>query len=163
MTAPVLFLDCDGVINCRSSWGHGRREPARCDQDKVDRVLQVVAATGCKIVLSSTWRRDGRNSPFVQRLCDVGIGAHFHDDWRTRDLPLVINPHEIIVSTDIRGSEIAEWLSRHPEVTSFAIVDDDDDMLPGQADRVVLTSFEHGIQDEHCERLIALLSEGRPS
>lgn len=163
MSAPVLFLDCDGVINCRSSWGHGRREPARYDLDKIGRVLRVITVTGCKIVLSSTWRRDGRNSPFVRCLVDWGIGDHFHDDWRTRDLPLVINEHEIIVSTNVRGSEIAEWLGRHPEVTTFAIVDDDDDMLPAQAERFVLTSFEHGIQDEHCERLIALLSEGCPS
>jgi hypothetical protein len=32
----------------------------------------------------------------------------------------------------IRGEEIKAWLHQHPEVTRYAIVDDDSDMLPEQ-------------------------------
>jgi hypothetical protein len=57
-----------------------------------------------------------------------------------------------------RGSEIAEWLSRHPEVDRYAIVDDDSDMLPEQVPFFVQTSFETGMTDEHAAKLIEVLN-----
>jgi hypothetical protein len=55
-----------------------------------------------------------------------------------------------------RGHEIQAWLSRHREVTEFAIVDDNSDMAHLR-DRLVLTSWATGMLDEHADRLVAML------
>ena len=47
----VLFLDVDGVLNRCGKSAQGLEE------DKVALLKQIVAATGCRIVLSSTWRK----------------------------------------------------------------------------------------------------------
>lgn len=148
---PILFLDVDGVLNHRDIFGGPR--PHLC-RKAVDRLNRVVTATGCKIVLSSTWRKMDAH---VDELRAFGGFPSPHEDWRTIDMPFIVR-NGLIVSTAMRGNEIAEWLSRHPEVTRYAIVDDDSDMLPEQMPFFVQTSFETGLTDEHASRLTALLS-----
>lgn len=53
----------------------------------------------------------------------------------------------------LRGEEIAEWLVKHPEVTDYAILDDDSDMLPEQ-----FCKFHHcdgwfGLSPNHLYRI----------
>ena len=55
-----------------------------------------------------------------------------------------------------RGMEIQEWLDRHPEVTHYAIVDDNADMLPHQW--LFQTTFERGLTAEITEAIIAHLN-----
>jgi hypothetical protein len=59
----------------------------------------------------------------------------------------------------IRGDEIDEWLSRHTEVSRYAIVDDIDDLLPKQRRYFVHTSYDLGLLDKHVKRLAAILGE----
>lgn len=142
MSASVLFLDIDGVLNCYETWDRPRIGMYRIDPERVDLLNDIVATTGCLIVVSSTWRRD---RDCRQILRDYGFTGTFPPEWRTP-----------VLST--RGREIERWLSRNP-VTSYAIVDDDDDdMLPEQMPHFVQTSFEHGLTRLHADRLIALLS-----
>jgi len=72
-----------------------------------------------------------------------------HEDWRTKES----------CDDQIRGDEIDEWLSRHPEVSRFAIVDDVDDFLPKQRRYFVHTSYDLGLLDKHVKRLVAILGE----
>lgn len=60
-----------------------------------------------------------------------------------------------------RGHEIQAWLDAHPERERFAIVDDSDDMAHLKA-WLVRTDHEHGLLDEHCERLVAMLGKRGP-
>src|SRR3546814_6841131 len=91
------------------------------------------------------------------RLLAAGFKGIFHEDWRTRfhgELPDRWRNRR-------RGGEIAEWLSRHPEVSVYAIVDDDSDMLPEQRHAFVQTRFEDGIapdrSEEHTSELQSLM------
>lgn len=148
----VIFLDCDGVLNhvgtFRAYRAAGTPSAFPLDQDACDLFRGVCEATGAKAVLSSAWR----GIPEGERLLrDRGALKHWHRDKRTKQLPY----H----SGHTRGAEIAEWLSRHPEVTEYAIVDDDSDMLPEQMPRFVQTDFEAGgLTKAHADRLIALFS-----
>ena len=54
--------------------------------------------------------------------------------------------------------EIAAWLNEHPDVRSWAIVDDDPGMLPSQLERFVQTDFETGLTDAAAEQVKGLLS-----
>nr|USU32850.1 HAD domain-containing protein [Methylobacterium sp. OTU13CASTA1] len=145
---PVIFLDIDGVLNSRDCWDRLRGSRHKVDREKVALLNEVVAATGCRIVVSSVWRfgcgmgKDGCR-PILRH---YGLKARFRRDWRTprsRD--------------GIRGGEIADWLSRNGS-PPYAIVDDDSDMLPEQMARFVQTTFHAGLTREHADRLIALLS-----
>lgn len=109
----ILFLDIDGVLNSeRSSFAFDGYPHSFVDLDKFDWVAvslvnQLCNATGCKIVLSSTWR------------------LHFPISAASAALGLpIIDATPDHGSYDTRSSEVTAWLAAHPEVTSYAIVDD---------------------------------------
>ena len=51
-----------------------------------------------------------------------------------------------------RGVEVQEWLDRHPQVTHYAILDDEPDFLPGQW--LFKTTFTDGITEEIAQAVI---------
>lgn len=142
----VLFLDIDGVLNSTRSavalHGYPRVyavEDGSCfDQIAVHLIRGLCAASGAKIVLSSTWR--------------------LSDQWErigpALDLPIIDRTPSLLGP---RGAEIARWLADHPEVEQWAIVDDDSDMLDGQLSRFVKTSHFDGLTWEPFSRLCELL------
>lgn len=135
----IVFLDFDGVVSTP------RAHMARTDAPLPDRWIDPIAvklfnllceATDAAVVISSSWRLlyDGRES-FREMMLRNGFAAALHADWRTERID---GP---------RGDEVAEWLSRHPEVTAHAILDDESDFRDGQP--LVKTSMEFGLgQDD---------------
>lgn len=138
----VLFLDIDGVLNSvRTCVAYGGY-PHKLDQPAFDKVAikllqRLCDSAGVSVVLSSAWR----------------ITHDFRDVARAFDLPII----DRTPSIGLRGEEIAAWLSVHPEVESYAIVDDDGDMLPEQLSRFVQTSGHEGLSWSDYENLCALL------
>lgn len=150
----VLFLDIDGVLNSFKTAKEHKGFPLnftdlhlkRFDWDAVKRVKDICRRTGTQIVLSSSWRR---YFTFEE------VGQHLDLDIidATVTLSSFIEGRRIV-----RGDEIQEWLDRHPEVTQWAIVDDDCDMLDSQMDRFVNTCIDDGLTEEDAKALEALLS-----
>ncbi len=155
----VLFLDIDGVLN---GWPSQRTQEIMraCSEavhnrvifpDALDRLVRVVRATGCRIVLSSTWRQaDWRDRP----------GGH---EWCVRYL-LALHGIEVLARTGAhqsgphaRGQEIADWLDAFPGIDGFAIVDDCPEMLPEQQPYLVSTACAIGMLDGHADKLIEIL------
>jgi len=155
--SAILFLDVDGVLNHRAIFLGKRSGPPLCPA-AIARLRRVVDLAKCSVVLSSTWRT---LDLYVEQLRAAGGFPNPHSDWRTVEMHGRVENGIII--PDPRGAEIAEWLSRHPEVTQYAIVDDDGDMLPEQMPYFVQTSFDAGLTDEHAARLTALLAPSRPA
>ena len=58
----------------------------------------------------------------------------------------------------IRGVEIYNWLNNHKEVTKYAILDDEGDMLLWQKDNFFQTSWDTGITEEIAEKVTKHLS-----
>jgi hypothetical protein len=106
----AIFLDIDGVLNCRRT-SNPRNLPYVVDPVLLGRFHHLVAETGAHVVLSSTWRYDPaglfsarhHHVPFIDTIPDM--------------------PHQP------RRKEILAWLGQHPEVTRYAVLDDDDDEL----------------------------------
>lgn len=144
----VLFLDIDGVIlSGEELWAnHNRYLPPA----KIALVKEVCSRTGALIVVSSTWRmlEDCRG------LLEAAGLTCLHRDWRTAKNTKVGN---IWIGCP-RGREIQDWLDAHPEVSAYAIVDDDGDMLPEQMARFVQTPFATGVDRPHVEALVTALS-----
>jgi hypothetical protein len=106
----IVFLDIDGVLNTRHTQ-NPRNLPYIVDKTLVRRLKRLLARTKAKVVLSSTWRYDPAGLFSARRHGIPFIGC-------TPDLP-----HRA------RGKEIYAWLEKHPRVTRYAILDDDDDGL----------------------------------
>lgn len=137
----ALFLDIDGVLNSEE-WARSDRTRNLVDLDEValKRLQNIIATTGAKIVLSSTWR-------LVPELVQL---------LRKRGLDIFdLTPRHGAFGT--RNLEIAAWLEAH-DVESFAIVDDDEDAGYGSlAPHFVQTDFKVGLTTENANQLISLL------
>ena len=177
----VLFLDFDGVLNScrymRENWRRFEGSVLHRVSDAIDRAAvarlnQVVERTGAKVVISSSWRKSVTLSSLrrllrVTGFCGEVIGSTPIMKRDQIDVlvtfgagPLASVEERRTLRHVDRGHEIQRWLTEHPEVTRIAIVDDDTDMA-NLYDRLVLTDCEDGLQDEHVEALVALLSESR--
>lgn len=139
----VLFLDIDGVINSEQSavfWnregkdngGLSRRDPDFCPIACSNLLSIFEDCPDVKIVVSSTWRL-GETIESLEELLFTKVGI-------PRGTVVGITP----AFRGDRGLEIADWLKRHPEVTKFAIVDDDADMAHLMP-HLKHTSWRHGL------------------
>ena len=135
----IIFLDIDGVLN--DAFTTADLMDDRPKKEHLDCLKAIIDATGAKIVLSSTWRL------FPSARNDVknalrNVGLEFID--RTKELR-------------DRASEIQEWLSRHPEVDKFVILDDEE--ISGKfPNNLVQTTFYRGLLPEHVEKAIKILN-----
>lgn len=138
----VLFLDVDGVLNTHNNGGL-----YTLNKTRIRRLAQVVSTTGCKIVLSSTWRKDPialrrlSNRLFYRKI--KLIGTTTVDYFKQRQ---------------VRGDEIQLWLDTHA-VSKYAIVDDDSDFLDSQLPYFVKTDGNVGLTDHHVNKLIEILGK----
>ena len=158
---PILFLDVDGVLNHEAIFLRNIHPPL--DPELVARLNRLCEATGAQVVLSSSWRADAFSNGLEDDLRATGALRHAHPtDPRTKWLNAVSNGG--VIMARVRGAEITEWLSRHPEVTPYAIVDDSSDMLPEQMPRFVQTDFQAGgLTEHHAKALEALLLPPPPA
>jgi HAD domain in Swiss Army Knife RNA repair proteins len=106
----VIFLDVDGVLNCKRT-ANPRKLPYVVDRRLLARFKRLLDRTGAKVVLSSTWRYDPAGLFSAKHWGIPFIGT-------TPDMPK--RP---------RRDEIRAWLKKHPKVTRFAVIDDEDDEL----------------------------------
>jgi hypothetical protein len=134
----VLFLDFDGVLNSASTMKHGVH---LCNK-RIVMLSQLCKELDLKVVISSSWRILYSLSELKEMLHRTGFSG------RQRIID-VTNEH----NKGHRGTEINEWLTRHPEVTKYAIIDDDRDMLLEQQPYFVRTSWKTGLNQRACSKL----------
>lgn len=132
----VLFLDIDGVCNCASTTQRSRGFIG-IDPYMAFMVGKIQLDTGCKVVLSSSWRHfEGGRKEVEDQV------VHITD---------VTESEPYSVNHDQRGREIKRWLDEHPLVEKYAILDDDTDMLEEQQPNFFKTSWQTGITKEIAE------------
>lgn len=141
----VLFLDIDGVLNSSRTAVACKGYPleldgyhrAMFDDVAVGLIRGLCAKGGVSVVVSSAWR----------------ITHHWDAIGRALDLP-TMDRTPLLLGT--RGDEIQHWLDAHPEVTQYAIVDDDSDMLPSQHFNFVKTDGRNGLMWDDFTKLCAI-------
>lgn len=144
----VLFLDVDGVLNQCGKSNQGLMT------EQCDRLADICRQTGCKVVVSSTWRRYPRL--MEDRLLPMFRSRGIECIGQTPMLEKP-SPGGLVMVASARHEEITAWLADHPEVKQYAIVDDDKDADDG-AGRYVRTDSYEGLLDSHAAALICLLS-----
>lgn len=143
----VLFLDFDGVLTYTD---HMRKTKEVWDPVALNNLHDVVQATGCKIVVSSSWRHNHS----IAELSALLSMAHGIVIDKTPGMGQIFT-HD----NDGRGNCITQWLMEHGEgVRNWAIVDDSlGDMHPWMLSRIVATKSHEGLTWEKASELIALL------
>lgn len=148
--SPVLFLDVDGTLNSALFLQENPGvfdcvdEAEALDPVAVARLEQVLLRTGAVIVVSSAWR-------LFHTVEQIQGFLHRRGAPSAR----VIGGTPRL--TGYRGEEIKAYLKEHPEITRFAIVDDDSDMEPLYS-KLVQTDKNEGMLDKHVELLVAMLN-----
>lgn len=139
----ILFLDIDGVVNCVTT-AQRHRGVIGIDPYMALLVDRIIQATGCEVVLSSTWRLFPESRKEVEKQVCKFIDV-------TKSMPLIggAEMHE-------RGKEVEEWLSRHPQVERYAILDDGTDFMPHQP--LFKTMWSTGLTQEIANDVISHLN-----
>lgn len=120
----VVMLDIDGpMIPIRAYFLSNQTNPASLfDPCASAMLLRLLDDSGAKIVISSTWGRFGKER-CEELLSKNGIDpSYLHEDW--------ITPRKM---SSTRYHEIGWWLARHPEITHYVAIDDEDlpiDLIP---------------------------------
>ena len=173
----VIFLDIDGVMNCQEEM-LAMIEKNSKDRDRVDlpsptkcRLLkQIVDATGTEIVLSSSWRL---SLNAIQNIIDTfrPYGLRL-DGFTLESVPQVklkgtkyenIKPSHSYnrfdgLCIEDRGAEIAYWLIKHPDVSAYAILDDEaSDIINWHPNNLVKTSLYSGLTEKEVLKCIKIL------
>lgn len=165
-----LFLDFDGVLNTAQYAKLLRGEGidpfdefgAVFDPNTINNLNSIVEHTGCKIVLSSTWRNEG-----LMRMQAL---------WKDRNLPdEIYSMTPILLSTtynDARSSElfsipernakaleIQAWLHRYAsEPYQYVIIDDENVFFPMQQEHLVQTDENDGLILKKAQLAIEVLN-----
>lgn len=165
----VVFLDIDGVLNHCATRGPSATEgeplPIPIAPECMSRLNRLIAETGAKVVISSSWRlftswehlgpalvRHGLMAEVIGETPDLVNDAPWLERWRAREgAPFAYERME-------RGWEIREWLAAHPEVEQFVILDDCSDMAELKP-CLVLTDPIAGLDDPDVERAKWLLEQ----
>lgn len=157
----VLFLDIDGVLNSHD-WFRRRvtEQPTgnywerQIDPRAVGLLNEIIEATGAKIVISSTWRKNYTLQELRAGLESRGFCGEI----------IAVTGEDL---SGIRGWEIGKWLDEHFYGTSyripmrnvierFAIVDDDSDMEHLHP-HLIQTSFDVGLTSIQATKIISHL------
>ena len=145
----VIFLDIDGVLNStKTSQAMGGYPQELYEREAFDwmaiRLLQRLAdSSGVQFVLSSAWR----------------LYFSFEDVAKAFDLPIIgATPSSSADGTE-RGYEIRDWLTVHPEVDAYVILDDDPDMLEEQMSNFVKTDTNEGMSWKDFSQVCSILGE----
>jgi hypothetical protein len=153
----LIFLDIDGVLNStrfieETTGGEGVvivngefDATAHIDPSRVTRLNALIAATGSRVILSSSWRQSFGMEKTQRSLRARGF-AHELADCTAR-----------FVGED-RHAEIRHYLSTLAEPPSFVILDDAVEAGIGFGERFVHVA--DGLEDAHVDRCVELL--GRP-
>lgn len=139
----ILFLDIDGVLcTDRSHRAYGVEGGKMLEWDPLGcAVIKKCCERGVRIVVSSTWRHERHQADLFKRMELFGLREFLHSDWRTIDIAEAGEWND----ANCRGLEVRDWLDKHPEVTSYRILDDVPQFLPDQASDFIQTDAADGM------------------
>lgn len=155
---PVLFLDFDGVLNSVAFWNR-RGSPTsiritsnaeEIDPGAVALLNSVLDTTGAVVVFSTAWRNSFSVVDLDGLLRERGFTGCCIDATPTI--------REGGSYGERRVWEIRRWLNAHPEVVTWAAVDDIDLGSAGLGhERFVHTDVSVGLTTDAAERLGVML------
>lgn len=175
-----LFLDIDGVLNSQD-WMLGdkaqelrtlaianktRNNKFHFDPAAIELLTEIVLATGCEIVISSSWRKNRTIEQLQQIFTEVGFEHSHKIIGKTDSSYNWLKPG--VHCPSIRGLEIKVWLDLNVRKTesgftnnnfTYCILDDDIDMLYEQNWQFIHTDPQTGLSSYNVNRAIDILND----
>ena len=150
----IIFLDIDYVVNCMSTKERAPSGVIGVERRLIAYIKEIVDATGAKIVLSSTWRKD-----WAFNLLNGKDWDYLREEFAKQDLYFL--DYTPIRRDSNRGEEIKEWLENTGyDVYSYVIIDDDMfDIRDLHEGHMVQTSFNEGIKPGAVKMAIEILAK----
>ena len=147
-------MTSDGVVNCLGTKERAPSKVVGVEQRLIAYIKEIVDATGAKIVLSSTWRKD-----WAFDLLNGKDWDYLSKEFAKQDLYFL--DYTPIRRDSNRGEEIKEWLeSTGYDVYSYVIIDDDMfDIRNLHEGHMVQTSFNEGIKPGAVKMAIEILAK----
>lgn len=147
----ILFLDIDGVCNSEESFRKDPNHHFPIDSYMAFLVGKIKLDTGCEVVLSSSWRHHNESVDQIrQRIVPL------YDLTGSKGIDPTRPPG---IENCLRGREIQAWLDNHKyKVERYAILDDENDMLPEQQTNFFKTSWKTGLTKEIADKVIEHLN-----
>ena len=157
----VIFLDIDGVLNCRTSKSYCHDDEigiiTGIDSDKVKRLAKIVEVTDAKIILSSDWKVGWEKCYTGQKPSHV----KYLDNHLYKKGKLIIKDKTPDINKGwSRGEEILSYLKAHPDIDNYVILDDtffDDFIIKEIEEHLILTDYKVGLTDENVQSAIKIL------
>ena len=124
------------------------------DDRAIANLNRIIEETGCKVVLSSSWRScvEAENTLTEYLLKLKGFKYELYD----------VTPRLWFNDFSIRrGEEIQLWMDKESEkneIESFVILDDDSDMLPEQTNNFIHVDGQVGLTDRDVFAAIEILN-----
>ena len=173
----VLFLDIDGVLNSENWFGYRlyciknnmfnevinfvntnderiKHKLSMIDDRAIANLNRIIEETGCKVVLSSSWRScvEAENTLTEYLLKLKGFKYELYD----------VTPRIWVKEFGTqRGEEIQLWMDKESEkneIESYVILDDDSDMLPKQMSNFIHVDGQVGLIDKDVFKAIKILN-----
>lgn len=152
----VIFLDVDGVLNCRSS-------KSRCgifigiDDSKVKILKAIVDKTDAKIVLCSSWKNMWERE---NKECQDNLANYLDKKLKKQNLFVLDKTDD---NGEDRGRGIHRWISNH-NVEQWIVLDDD--IFPDYEEMEIIPHLVKsyfydelgGLQHEHIDAAVRLLN-----
>jgi hypothetical protein len=134
----VIFLDCDGVINCISpSYTTSYYKPdgsvTYFDEHLIQRLNWLIEKSEADIVISSSWRYD---MPDLKEQMELNGFKH----W---DKVIGYTP-----TLTHRGEEIQRWLDDNPEYRCYVVLEDEPQDVCGEKCNIISKLFVVEINPE---------------
>ena len=140
----VVFLDFDGVLVPIPANGE-YDEDAKPSAEAIKNLNIVTQLAGAAVVVSSSWRLLSTVAQLTKVLRSWGYTGQVRDKTPAN------------LGYD-RGAEVAEWLSKHPDVSTFVILDDDPTDFQELAKNLVLVKPDVGLQFHDAVEAIRILN-----
>lgn len=135
----IVFLDMDGVLNCRRFRSSAKWNGI--DPDRVKRLNTLIERTQAEVVISSSWRYAHSPEKMQELLSGCGFTGKI-----IGDIPKLHTS---------RHTEIKRWLDEQYLPCNFVILDDDEDAGVGLEYNYV--NVPDGLEDEHVEKAVRIL------
>lgn len=144
---PIVFLDIDGVLNSVQFMMQHPKTRTQIDERCVELLNELTETTGCKYVISSTWRMMYPIEELQKILNAKGFTGEIIG--KTENLQIGRFGDSVL-----RGNEILQWIKNngnhtggafYSEYKRYVIFDDDSDFLLWQKDNFINTDGYIGL------------------
>lgn len=152
----LIFLDIDGVLNCKTTTDTVRGADGirydGLDSDKIQLLKDIIDKTDAYIILSSTWRL---HDEFVDHL-EKKLGFKYH----TRIKGHTPTAYRRLGSYSERWDEIKKWFEENEKPENYIILDDIDFMMKENfGDHYFQTNNDIGLTQEIADTCVQYLNK----